>query len=148
MSAKMNDVYNQTSFENIILIVLAIVVLLVIIGCLYTFVRAIFFFIFWGSKEENKKKGWNSIRFMIIGIVLTLVLLFVFPSVLKVLSVPGHENYTPKKIFQKAGEIVNGAFKLGNFIEESQLDNQYRGNSFYDTTPDASNSAGVSDYDL
>jgi len=52
----MPDIANQTSLESIILTILAVVIILVIVGCIYTFVRAIFLFIFSGSKEENKKK--------------------------------------------------------------------------------------------
>lgn len=102
---------------------------------MYTFVRAIFLFVFSNAKEENKKKGRNSIRFMIIGIILTILLLFIFPTVFKVMNVPGYLNYTPKNIFSKAGELINNAFKLGNFIQKSQQDNQYRGNLYYDTNP-------------
>ncbi|MBU0627198.1 hypothetical protein KKG31_04705 [Patescibacteria group bacterium] len=49
---------------------------------------------------------------MIIGIVLTLILLFIFPPLLRVMSVPGYDTYTPKNIFNKAGELINGAFRL------------------------------------
>lgn len=73
---------------------------------------------------------------MIIGIILTVILLFIFPSVFRLMSIPGYEKYTPKNIFNRAGEIINIGFQLGNFIEESQKENQFRGNLYYDTTPD------------
>ena len=52
----MNAIYSNADFQNVILTVLALVVLLVIGGCFYTFIRAIILFIFSHSKEENKKK--------------------------------------------------------------------------------------------
>ncbi|MFA7718184.1 MAG: hypothetical protein WC875_05715 [Candidatus Absconditabacterales bacterium] len=132
----MTSIYDQATFQNVILTILACVILAVVLGCLYTFIRAIFFFIFSGAKEENKKKGWNSIRFMIIGVILTIVLLFLVPTVLKWMNVPKYNVYTPKNIFNKAGGVVNYIFNLGNVIKESQLQNEYRGNMYYDTTPD------------
>jgi TctA family transporter len=52
----MNAIYTSASFQNVILTVLALVVILVIVGCLYTFVRAIIMFVFAHNKEDNKKK--------------------------------------------------------------------------------------------
>jgi TctA family transporter len=52
----MNAIYTNASFQNVILTVLALVVILVIVGCLYTFVRAIIMFVFAHNKEDNKKK--------------------------------------------------------------------------------------------
>jgi hypothetical protein len=52
----MNAVYDNADFQNVILTILALVVILVIGGCIYTFIRAIIMFIFSHSKEENKKK--------------------------------------------------------------------------------------------
>lgn len=132
----MSEVFNQADFQNIILTILAIVVLVILGGSIYTFIRSIFLFIFAQSKEENKKKGWNSIRFMIIGIILTMFLLFIIPTVLKFMNVPQYDLYTPKNIFNKAGTLLNQAFKLGDVIKESQSNNEYRGNMYYDTTPD------------
>lgn len=127
-----------TSFESIILTVLAVVMILIVIGCVYTFVRAIFLFVFASSKEENKKKWRNAIRFMIIGVILTVVLLFSFPFLFKIMSVPDYAKYTPQNILGRAGELINGAFRLWDFIKKSQVDNQYRGNLYYDTNPNSS----------
>lgn len=52
----MNAVYSNANFQNIILTVLALVVILVLVGCIYTFIRSIILFMFAHSKEENKKK--------------------------------------------------------------------------------------------
>lgn len=132
----MSSIYGNADFQNVILTVLACVVLAVILWCLYTFIRAIFFFIFSGAKEENKKKWWNSIRFMIIGVVLTIVLLFLVPTVLKRMNVPDYDVYSPRNIFTRVGTVISSVFKLWDVIQNSQLNNQYNGNMYYDTTPD------------
>jgi len=132
----MNAIYGNASFQNIILTVLACVVLCIVGWCIYTFVRAIFFFIFSGVKDENKKKWWSSIRFMIVGILLTIVLLFFVPNVLKRMHIPGYDIYTPGNILNKAWDVLGTVFKLGDVVKESQQNNEYRGNMYYDTTPD------------
>ena len=129
----MNSIYDNADFQNVILTVLALVVILVIVGCMYTFIRAIILFVFSHSKEENKKKWRNSIRFMIIGVILTIVLLVLVPVVLRLMKVPKYDVYTPSNIFSRAGELVNGLFNLGNVIKQSQQNNEYRGNLYYDT---------------
>ena len=128
----MNSVYSNADFQNVILTVLALVVLLVVVGCMYTFIRAIILFVFSHSKEENKKKWRNSIRFMIIWVILTIVLLFLVPVVLRRMKVPQYDVYTPTNIFSRAGELVNGLFNLGNVIKQSQQNSQYNG-QIYDT---------------
>ena len=128
----MNAIYDNADFQNVILTVLALVVILVIVWCIYTFIRAIIMFIFSHSKEENKKKWRNSIRFMIIGVILTIVLLFLVPLVLRVMKVPEYNVYTPVNVFGRAGELVNGLFNLGNVIKKSQQNSQYNG-QIYDT---------------
>ncbi len=133
----MNAVYANADFQNVILTVLALVVILVIVGCIYTFIRAIIMFIFSHSKEENKKKWWNSIRFMIIGVILTIVLLFLIPVVLKRMKVPKYDVYTPTNIFSRAGELITWLFSLGNVIKQSQQNSQYRG-ELYDGNVDSS----------
>ena len=130
-----SELVQNTSLENIILTILAIVIIIIVVGCIYTFIRAIFLFVFSNSKEENKKKWRNSIRFMIIGILFTIVLLFLCPVLFKAMNVPGYQNYTPQNIFGKAWELINKAFQLWNFIQKSQTDNQFRGNLYYDTNP-------------
>ncbi len=134
----MNAVYSNADFQNIILTVLALVVILVIVWCIYTFIRAIILFVFAHNKEENKKKWRNSIRFMIIWVFLTVLLLFLIPTVLRWMRVPEYDVYTPSNIFSRAGELVNGLFDLGNVIKQSQENSQYHG-QIYDGI-DSSNS--------
>lgn len=136
----MNAVYTNTNFQNIILTALAIVVLVVLLWSLYTFVRAIILFVFSHAKEENKKKWWNSIRFMIIGIILTIVLLFLVPVVLKWMRVPAYDVYTTKNVFSKVWDLIRWAFDLWDIIQQSQQNSEYRGDFYYklDSSPQTS----------
>jgi formate hydrogenlyase subunit 3/multisubunit Na+/H+ antiporter MnhD subunit len=126
----MNAVYSNANFQNIILTVLALVVILVIVGCIYTFIRSIILFMFAHSKEENKKKWRNSIRFMIIGVILTILLLFMVPVILRWMKVPKYDMYTPTNIFGRAGELINWLFNLGDIIKQSQEHSQYNGQMY------------------
>jgi hypothetical protein len=63
---------------------------------------------------------------MIIGVILTIVLLFLVPVVLRRMKVPEYNLYTPPKIFGRAGDLVNGLFNLGNVIKQSQTNSEYR----------------------
>lgn len=123
----MNAVYANADFQNVVLTVLALVVIMVMVGCVYTFIRAIILFIFAHNKEENKKKWWNSIRFMIIGIILTILLLFLVPTVLRRMKVPKYDVYTPTNVFSRAGVLINDLFNLGNVIKQSQQNSEYNG---------------------
>jgi hypothetical protein len=67
---------------------------------------------------------------MIIGVILTILLLFLVPVVLRWMKVPQYDVYTPTNIFSRAGELVTGLFGLGNIIKESQIQSEYRGQPY------------------
>ena len=142
----MPDIYQQTSMEDVILTVFAVVVILVLWGCLYSFIRAVFLFIFSGGKEEKKKKGRNAIRFMIIGAILTIVLLVSFPYILKGMNVELTDQYSTKKVFTRAGELFKKLFEVGQMIKQGQKENEFRGNMYINTSP--STSTTTSPYNL
>ena len=102
--------------DSIVLTILALVVLIICIGCIYAFIYDIFFFIFSHGEEEKKKSAWDSIRYMIIGIILTIFLLTVFPIILKGLKVTGYEEYNAKNVFTRAGDIIDQLFKFGKLV--------------------------------
>lgn len=129
----MNTLTIDSKMEDVILTIFAVIVLIIFVWCLVTFIRAIFFFVFSQAKEENKKKWWNSIRFMIIWLILTFALLFLIPTMLRFMNVPDYKNYSIIKVFRKSSELMGNFFKLGNIIKESQELNQYRGQFYYDT---------------
>jgi hypothetical protein len=59
-------------------------------------------FIFSGGDQAKIKEAWNSIRYMILGVIMTIVFLFIFPVLFKKLNVPGYEQYNAQNIFKTA----------------------------------------------
>jgi hypothetical protein len=76
-------------------------------------------FIFSHGDEERKKSAWNSIRYMIIGVILTIFLLTVFPVIFRQLKVSGYEVYTAKNVFERAGDIINKLFQFGQVVRDT-----------------------------
>ncbi len=105
--------------ESMLLTVLALIVLVICGGCVYAFIRAILLFIFSHGQEEKKQSAWNSIRYMIIGLILTIFLLTIFPVVFRQLRVSGYEVYTARNIFDRAGEIINQVFRFGQVVRDT-----------------------------
>ena len=95
-----------SSFEQIVLTILAVVVLIIFGWSVYAFVASIFQFIFSRGEPDKIKTAWNNIRFMIIWLILTIVLLFIFPLVFRLFEVEWYQVYTAKNIFNKAGDII------------------------------------------
>ena len=105
---------------------------------MYSFFRAIFFFIFSKGDDTQIKAAWDSIRHMIWGLFLTVMVIFMSPTLLKFMHVQGAEKYEARAIFVYMGKIISGISKLGNVITESQLNNQYNGDMYYDLNFDNS----------
>ena len=118
-------------FEDIVLYVLWAIVLIIFWGCIYAFFRAVFLFIFSDGKTEKKQAAWSSIRYMLIGLFLSIMFLFAAPTALRFMHVKGAENYTAKAVFTYAGKIVSYIFGLGNVIKESQEANKTNGSLYY-----------------
>ena len=101
----MPEVFNNLfkTSEDIILFALAIIILIVFLGCIYAFFRAIFLFIFSNGAEDKIKKARDTIRYMVIGLFLTIMLLFVGPYVMKLFASESVDTskYTVKNVFNK-----------------------------------------------
>lgn len=129
----MSPTYWEDTISNIILFILAALVILIVAGCIFSFIRAIFFFIFSQWKEEKIKKAWNSIRYMIIWIILTAALLFLFPLIFRRIWIADYEKYTAKNIFAKAGTILSKVFEIKDVIKDGQEIDKYNWQLYYDT---------------
>lgn len=92
---------------DIILFVLALIVLIVLIWCIWAFFYAIFLFIFSKGDDAKVKSAWNWIRYMIIGLFLTVMLLFLWPTLFKLFRMDNAEIYSAKNIFAKIWNIVS-----------------------------------------
>jgi len=98
--------YTPTPFENLILNLLAILIIIIFWWALYAFVSAIFLFIFSKWNKEKIEKAINSLRYMLLWIFLSLFLLFGFPLIAKKIQIPWYEVYTAKNIFNRASTLL------------------------------------------
>lgn len=116
----MPDVYKQTTFELFVLTWLAIIVLIICMWCIYAFVKAIFLFIFSHWDAAKIKQAYSSIRYMIIWVILTVGLLFVFPPLLQAIKLEWAESYTAKNVFSRIWELFNYVIGMWDFFSQSQ----------------------------
>ncbi len=101
---------SYTTWENIFLSIMAIIVIIIFWWVIYAFLYAIILFIFSKWDENKIKQAWNSIRYAIVWLILTIFLLFVFPIVFQKLHIPWYKVYTAKNIFKKASDILRKTF--------------------------------------
>ena len=92
---------------DVILFIFALIVLIVLVWCIWWFFYAVFLFIFSRWDDSKVKSAWNGIRYMIIGLFLTVMILFMGPLILKIFGVKNPDMYSPKYIFIKVGSIVS-----------------------------------------
>jgi len=69
---------------------------------------------------------------MIIGVILTVLLLFLVPLALRLMNVPKYDVYTPVNVFGRAGDLINWLFNLGNVIKQSQQNSEYNWQLYQD----------------
>lgn len=98
--------------DQLVLILLATLILIIFGWSIYAFFYAIFLFIFSAWDAEKIKNAWNSIRYMILWIIFTLALLFVFPVIFKKVWLINAEMFEASNIFWMAVDIVNYLFSF------------------------------------
>ena len=115
--------------EWFILLALGSLVLIIFGWAIFAFWSAIFQFVFsWGDPEKIKK-AWMSIRYMILGIIMTIAFLFIFPVIFQRINLPNAELFTAQNIFFQAWEIVN--FLLGFGKESMRIYNNGQAPSWW-----------------
>ena len=87
--------------------VVAIAIAAIFIMSIVSFFLAIWDFIRSEWEEETKKKWWNRIRFMMVGILLTIFFLFMLPLLIKYLGIDGYQMFNAQNIFSRIGELMN-----------------------------------------
>ena len=92
---------------DVILFIFALIVLVVLVGCVWAFFYSVFLFVFSKWDDSKVKSAWNCIRYMIIWLFITVMILFMAPTVLKIFWMRNYENYSAKYIFVKVGNIVS-----------------------------------------
>lgn len=98
------------NIEKFMLTILAILIIIIFGWCIYAFFFAIYTFIFSWGDQDKIKQAWNSIRYMILWVIMTFIFLFLFPVLFKKLNVPGYEQYNAQNIFKTAWSLIYGLF--------------------------------------
>lgn len=91
--------------------------LLISLFVLAAWVSSIVFVLWWGlllilsgGKDEKIKPAINTIRYAVIGIIVTVLSIFLFPILWRLLGLDVEKYAQPKKIFEKIEEIWNMIF--------------------------------------
>lgn len=80
-------------------------------------VLSILFILWWGlllilsgGKDDKIKPAINTIRYAIIGVIVTVLTIFLFPILWRLLGLDVEKYAQPKRIFEKIEEIWNSIF--------------------------------------
>lgn len=91
--------------------------LLISLFVLAAWVLSIIFVLWWGlllilsgGKDEKIKPAINTIRYAVIGIIVTVLSIFLFPVLWRLIGLDVERYAQPKKIFEKIEEIGNRIF--------------------------------------
>ena len=107
-------IYTDNFIPWVVLTILAILVLMIFLGCIFSFVVAIWIFVTSGEDNAKRAKAWASIRYMILWLVFTIIFLFVFPVIFQKIWVKWYQYYSAKNIFIRSWEIVRWLTDLSN----------------------------------
>lgn len=105
----------MNSFSNIWSLLQTLVALgiaWIFIMCIISFFLAIRDFIRSEWDPQSTKNGWNRIRFMIIGIWLTALFLFILPLLIQYIGVDNYELFSAQSIFTRIWELMNWIFSI------------------------------------
>lgn len=111
-----------TSLISLVQTVIALIVIAVFVMAIATFVMAIWDFISSNGEEEKKERGWNRIRFMIIGIILVIVFLIILPLFLRWVGFIQYNLFTAPVIFSRVWEVLNAIFMFGGNVVNSSVE--------------------------
>lgn len=94
-----------------------------------SWIFSIIFILWWGLllilsgwKDDKIKPAINTIRYAVIGVVITVVVIFAFPIFWRMLWLDVEQYAEPKRIFQKIEEIWNKVFSNPNNINYNNID--------------------------
>ena len=97
---------------------------------LASWVFSVVFILWWGLllilsgwKDDKIKPAINTIRYAVIGIVVTVLTIFVFPILGRMLWLDVEKYAEPKRIFEKIEEIWNKVFWNSSSSFDSSIDN-------------------------
>ncbi len=106
--------YGYSSIEDIILTILAVLVILILIGTIYSIIRAIIQFVFSNGDGEKIKKARNGIRYTIIWMIITVLLLFFFPIIFQKIWSQDGRAYNASSILERAMYLGRKILRIGS----------------------------------
>ena len=93
------------------------ILLIISLFVLISWILSIFFILYWGlllilswGKEDKIKPAINTIRYAVLGIVITVVSIFVFPILGKLLGLDVEKYASPERILEKIEQIWDNVF--------------------------------------
>ena len=93
------------------------ILLVISLFVLISWILSIFFILYWGlllilswGKEDKIKPAINTIRYAVLGIVITVVSIFVFPILGKLLGLDVEKYASPDRILEKIEDIWDNVF--------------------------------------
>ena len=96
---------------------------------LAAWVLSILFILWWGlllilsgGKDDKIKPAINTIRYAIIGVIVTVLTIFIFPILGRLLGLDVEKYAQPKRIFEKIEEIGNSVFGASSTSSSSSGD--------------------------
>lgn len=104
--------YGYTSIEDIILTILAILVILILVWTIYSIIRAIIQFVFSNGETDKIKKARNGIRYTIIGMIITVLLLFLFPIIFQKIWSQNPAAYSANAILERAMRLTKRLLRI------------------------------------
>jgi len=85
---------------------------------LFAWILSIVFILWWGlllilsgGKDDKIKPAINTIRYAIIGVIITVVSIFLFPILGRLLGLDVNKYAKPERIFEKIEQIWNNIFE-------------------------------------
>lgn len=114
--------WEQIEFGDFILLGISLFVLA-------AWIFSIVFILWWGlllilsgGKDDKIKPAINTIRYAIVGIVITVLTIFLFPILWRLLGLDVEKYAEPKRIFEKIEELWDTIFWNKSSYDPSGLD--------------------------
>lgn len=115
--------WESMEFGDFVLLVISLFVLV-------SGILSIVFILYWGLllilswwKEDKIKPAINTIRYAVLGIVITVISIFVFPILWKLLWLDVEKYAQPTRILEKIEQIGNNIFWTTNTYNTSNSTN-------------------------
>ena len=84
---------------------------------LFAWIFSIIFILWWGlllilsgGKDEKIKPAINTIRYAVIGVIMTILTIFIFPILWRLIGLDVEKYAEPKRIFEKIEEVWDKIF--------------------------------------